>query len=213
VRFIAMGDSGSGKPGQIATGDAMRQVCLDMGKLGQPSGLTDEAYIMLGCQFVLGFGDNIYETGVNRVDDPLFFNNFEKSYLTLPAQMKFYMALGNHDNTGFLGYASQQNAPGIDTDYRRGDYQVAYTTQPVDTTGKSSTNPKKTGRWTMPSRYYDFTAGGTPSAPLVHFFAIDAITATSTLPDANGKYAYDTYGQRQLLWLKNGLRKVLRNSR
>ena len=205
VRFIAMGDSGSGSAGQIATGDAMREVCKQMGQQGAAVGQTDDFYIHRGCQFVLGFGDNIYEVGVNSNKDTLFFDKFEKAYLTMPADIPFYMALGNHDNTGFLGYASQENAAGVDTDTRRGDFQVAYTRQPVDKTGTDANNPKKTPRWQMPSRYYDFTAGGTASKPLVHFFAIDAITATSTLPDANSTYSYDGYGQEQLRWLKRGL--------
>lgn len=205
VRFIAMGDSGSGYAGQIATGDAMRQVCLEAGLQRGGSAAQSEQAVQLGCQFVLGFGDNVYETGAQSAKDPLFFDKFEKAYLTLPSRLPFFMVLGNHDNTGLLGTASQDQASGIDTDTLRGDFQVDYTRQPVDTTGKDAKNPKKTPRWQMPRRYYDFSAGGTDAQPLIQFFALDSITATSTIPDANGKYAYDGYGQEQLRWLQKGL--------
>jgi hypothetical protein len=197
VRFIIMGDSGSGTDAQMAVGAAMADVCEAKGKATAVRTLTREEAIKQGCQFVLGFGDNIYDDGTRTVTDEKFFTNFERAYLTFPSELPFYMVSGNHDNSRFFGGDGASNA--------RGETQVAYTFQPVDSTGKEAKNPRKTPRWRMPSRYFDFTAGGTPEKPLVHFFAIDSNQVAGGFPDASPDYSYSTYGLRQLNWLKSGL--------
>lgn len=81
VRFLAWGDAGHGSPQQRATAEAARQVCA-----------------RLGCDFALGLGDNVYDAGVEDIDDRDFVAKFEAPYrnLTLP----FHMVLGNHDVRG-----------------------------------------------------------------------------------------------------------------
>ncbi|WP_022957019.1 metallophosphoesterase [Perlucidibaca piscinae] len=199
VRFLVMGDSGSGSDGQMATGAAMADVCEAKGRETAVRALSREQAIRQGCQFVLGLGDNIYESGTTTARDPQFFDKFEKAYLTFPAELPFYMVSGNHDNTALFGGDGAGNA--------RGETQVQYTYQSVDGTGSDAANPRKTPRWRMPARYYDVSAGGTRSEPLVHLFAIDSNQIAGGFPDASADYRYSTYGLRQLDWLKRGLRE------
>ena len=98
VSFIAIGDTGTGEEKQYKVAAAMKEVC-------------DE----LGCDFALGLGDNIYETGVDSVDDVQFIDKFEKPYADV--DFPFYMTLGNHDN-GWL------SGDGLDND--KGEFQVDY---------------------------------------------------------------------------------------
>ncbi|MEC8104564.1 MAG: hypothetical protein VX133_12585, partial [Pseudomonadota bacterium] len=88
TQFIAMGDSGTGSPGHYAVGQAIRDVCDAKASQGQGA-----------CEFVMGFGDNIYEDGVSSVDDSQFIDKFEAPFAPI-GELPFYMALGNHDNTG-----------------------------------------------------------------------------------------------------------------
>lgn len=198
VRFLIMGDTGSGSDGQMAVGAAMADVCAEQGRPLVAATATRFEAIRAGCQFVLGFGDNIYEEGSRSATDPTFFDRFERAYLTFPADTPFYMVGGNHDNTGFVGGDGASNA--------RGENQVAYTYQPVDSTGRDATNPRKTPRWRMPARFYDFVAGGTSDKPLLHFFAIDSNQLAGGFADASPDYSASTFGLRQLNWLKTGLR-------
>ena len=46
-------------------------------------------------KFVCGLGDNIYEGGVNSVNDKKFYSHFEEPYKDI--NLKFYHCLGNHD--------------------------------------------------------------------------------------------------------------------
>ena len=86
VRFLAWGDAGHGTPEQADTAEAARQVCA-----------------RVGCGFVVGLGDNVYEDGVDHVHDDEFDRKFEDPYRNL--SLPFYMVLGNHD---VLGNASAQ---------------------------------------------------------------------------------------------------------
>ena len=81
VRFIAVGDTGTGDIRQYQVAKAMKDKC-------------DKD----GCDFVIILGDNIYNSGVKSVDDPQFITKFEKPYKDL--DLKFYMTLGNHDYRG-----------------------------------------------------------------------------------------------------------------
>lgn len=99
VRFIAIGDSGTGKDGQYKVADAMQAVCEQR-----------------GCEFAIGLGDNIYESGVDGVNDIQFDTKFEDPYKNI--DFPFYMALGNHDNTWIIG------GDGADND--KGEIQVEY---------------------------------------------------------------------------------------
>lgn len=198
VRFLVVGDAGSGTDAQLAVGAAMADLCEQKGRETGRATLTREAAIRQGCQFVLGLGDNIYEEGTRSASDPQFFDKFERAYLGFPHDLPFFMVSGNHDNSAFFGGDGAGNA--------RGENQVDYTFAPIDALGADASNPRKTPRWQMPSRYYDFTAGGTPAKPLLHFFAIDSNQVAGGFPDASPEYSYSTYGLRQLAWLKQGMR-------
>jgi tartrate-resistant acid phosphatase type 5 len=78
VRFIAMGDGGTGDAEQYEVAAAIEQVCLAN-----------------GCDFAIYSGDNIYSDGVSDVYDDQFVDKFEDPYQYLG--FPFYMALGNHD--------------------------------------------------------------------------------------------------------------------
>lgn len=179
VRFLVIGDSGDGGPGAYAVGRAIGLVCA--AKQGSPAN-PDRA----GCDFVLGLGDNIYETGAQGVRDPAFVEKFEKPFA--PVHKPFYMVLGNHDNTGFFA------GDGANND--RGDVQVAYTYY----------DGAPTNRWRMPERYYHFDAGQTADGdPLVGFFALDSNPIAGGFADADPEYAYHTYGMNELNWLQDAL--------
>ncbi len=81
IRFIAVGDTGTGDKNQYDVAKAIKQKC-------------DKD----GCDFVIILGDNIYNSGVKSVDDPQFITKFEKPYENI--DLKFYMTLGNHDYRG-----------------------------------------------------------------------------------------------------------------
>lgn len=98
VRFIAIGDPGTGSDNQFAVGEAMAQVCASR-----------------GCDFVVELGDNIYLSGVSGIYDEQFETKFEAPYAAL--DVPFFLVLGNHDNS--LG-------PGEGSANRRGDFQVDY---------------------------------------------------------------------------------------
>jgi len=132
VRFIAMGDAGTGSPTQAQVAAAMQTKCA-----------------LSGCDFVVMLGDNIYDIGVEGLDDPQWQTKFEVPYanMTVP----FYPVLGNHDNGGiaFLG----DLADGSGGEPWKGDLQVQYSAL--------------SAKWTMPGRTYDFVHGP------AHFFALD----------------------------------------
>jgi len=98
VRFVALGDAGTGGDGQRAVAAAMEQVCAER-----------------GCDFAVYLGDNIYNNGVESADDSQFEEKFEAPYANL--NFPFYVTLGNHDYGGNgLGNESDRAVP-----------QVAYT--------------------------------------------------------------------------------------
>ncbi len=114
VRFVAIGDTGTGSDTQKRVGQSIGNVCTALG----------------GCDFGMLLGDNVYDSGVDSVDDALFTSYFEVPYghLAFP----WYVVLGNHDLGG--------DGLGIDLDSGKADYQVNY----------SQLNPK----WKMPAEFY-----------------------------------------------------------
>ncbi len=180
LRFIVIGDSGSGSSGQYAVGEAIAAVCDHKGGM-------DEASPAAGCHLALGLGDNIYESGVTSVDDPQFEEKFEKPFE--PIQLPFYMVLGNHDNTGYVGGDGAGNA--------RGEFQVDY----------HYFDGRLSNRWKMPDRYYRHTPAPTTrdGRPLVDFFALDSNPIAGGFADPDIAYAYHTYGVDQRNWAVNAL--------
>lgn len=78
LRFVVLGDAGTGEPEQFAVAAAMEQVCA-----------------LQRCDFALYLGDNFYPTGVTSAADAQFQDKFESPYANL--DFPFYVVLGNHD--------------------------------------------------------------------------------------------------------------------
>ena len=81
VRFIALGDAGTGATEQYEVADMATAVCAE-----------------LGCDFALYLGDNFYADGVTSIDDAQWQEKFEQPYAAL--EIPFYAVLGNHDYGG-----------------------------------------------------------------------------------------------------------------
>lgn len=81
LRFIAVGDVGTGASGQQAVADAMALTAA-----------RDSV------TFVLFLGDNFYESGVSSVSDPQWKTKFEDVYHHPSLQVPFLAVLGNHDH-------------------------------------------------------------------------------------------------------------------
>lgn len=100
IRFVAIGDQGTGSARQRKVGASMGTVCAALG----------------GCDFGLLLGDNIYDSGVSSIDDALWITHFVEPYGGLP--FSFYAVLGNHDLGG--------DGLGLDLDQNKATYQVDY---------------------------------------------------------------------------------------
>ncbi len=134
LRFVALGDGGEGNDTQFAVAAMVSNVCAARG----------------GCDFALYLGDNIYNDGVEEVDDDQFEDKFEAPYSGL--DFRFWVVLGNHDYGG--------NGAGYE-EYKA-NLQVDYTSM--------------SSKWTMPARHYQFhTPGdaGPEDSPSVDFYGLD----------------------------------------
>lgn len=97
IRFVALGDTGTGYDNQYPVASAIAQKCAED-----------------GCDFGVLLGDNFYNSGVTSPTDPQFVDKFEQPYGGLP--FPFYVTLGNHDYGG----------DGAGYEFDRGAHQVAY---------------------------------------------------------------------------------------
>ena len=165
VRFIAVGDTGTGEDGQYKVAAAMQALCEQK-----------------GCDFALGLGDNVYESGVDDVDDLQFVTKFEQPYAAL--NMPFYMTLGNHDNSWLFG------GDGLDND--RGEIQVDYHYH----------TDRQSDKWHMPARYYTFNAPLADEEPLINFISVDS-NPLAAVADADADYWQLPYKKKQAEWLDN----------
>lgn len=121
TRFVAIGDAGKGNAEQRRVAVAMRDVCAQR-----------------GCDFVLMLGDNIYDAGVDGVDDPQWQTKFEQPYADV--DLPFYVALGNHDYGGeILGI----DVGGLGNEWDLGKLEVDYSAVSM--------------KWNMPATHYTFT--------------------------------------------------------
>jgi len=170
VRFIAVGDTGTGKVGQYQVASAIEKVCSDR-----------------GCDFALGLGDNIYESGVDSTDDSQWLDKFEKPYANL--DFPFYMTLGNHDNSYFAGGGLANF---------KGDFQVDYHYK----------EDRLSDKWKMPARYYHFSAPLADSEPLVDFFSLDS-NPLASLSDINSTYWQLPYKKKQAEWFDETISSTL----
>lgn len=115
LRFVAMGNTGKGNETQRLVAAAIRGKC--------------EAS---GCDFVVLLGNNIYDSGVESVDDDQWETKFERPYRDIG--LDFYAVLGNHDYGG----------NGSGSEFGKGQHQVDYTL--------------KSSKWKMPAPHYHFAA-------------------------------------------------------
>src|SRR4051812_17506479 len=97
VRFVAMGDTGTGTNDQHKIGNTVSAFCAQR-----------------GCDFIQLLGDNLYDTGASSVDDPIWKTNFETPYSAV--DLDFWVALGNHD----------YGADGAGTEFGKGQNEVDY---------------------------------------------------------------------------------------
>jgi hypothetical protein len=118
VRFVAMGDTGEGNAAQREVAIAVRDLCASE-----------------GCDFVMLLGDNIYNSGVDSVDDSQWTTKFEEPYADI--DLPFHPVLGNHDYGGTL-FGLEQG--GLGNEFDKGPIEVEYT--------------KRSTRWTMPATFY-----------------------------------------------------------
>ncbi len=167
VRFIAIGDMGTGEDGQYKVAAVMKDVC-------------DQR----GCDFAIGLGDNVYESGADSTDDIQFKTKFEDPYKDL--NFPFYMALGNHDNSWIIG------GDGLNND--KGDVQVAYHYK----------SDRPSNKWNMPARYYNFSAPKGDVNPLVEFYALDS-NPLAGVADADPEYWQFPYRNKQANWFNLGI--------
>tara|TARA_B100002051_G_C16671213_1_gene604624 strand:- start:14 stop:874 length:861 start_codon:yes stop_codon:yes gene_type:complete len=132
VEFYLLGDMGSGLNEQYNVANAMIQMINKKNKQSNKKK-----------PFICGLGDNIYEDGVESIDDKKFIDKFEEPYKDFPNSIKFYMLLGNHD----YGYNND----------KRHLIQVDYGIE----------SQKNRRKWFMPEPYYTFKKNN------VEFFVID----------------------------------------
>src|SRR2546430_14542687 len=90
VKFVALGDMGTGGSAQAHVAHAMYSVCQRE-----------------GCDLVLGLGDNIYPHSGQSVHDPAFQEKLEQPYARFQG-IDFWMILGNHDWKHLLTGAQAQ---------------------------------------------------------------------------------------------------------
>jgi len=80
MRFLVIGDWGTGGKGQAGVAEAMAR--------------TAGHY---GCDYIISTGDNIYPSGVESVDDPQWKRKFVQMYHDQGLRQPFFPTLGNHD--------------------------------------------------------------------------------------------------------------------
>jgi tartrate-resistant acid phosphatase type 5 len=98
VRFVAMGDTGTGSPDQHKIANAISAKCAKD-----------------GCDFVQLLGDNLYDSGASSVNDTIWQEKFETPYAAI--NLDFFAVLGNHDYGG----------GGAGTDFPKGKNEIDYT--------------------------------------------------------------------------------------
>ncbi len=106
VRFIVMGDVGTGSDKQHAVAARIKDKCD-----------AD------GCQFVVLLGDNIYDSGVDGTMDDQWRTKFREPYANI--DLPFYAVLGNHDYGGEDPVFGTDQG-GLGNEFDVGLHEVAY---------------------------------------------------------------------------------------
>jgi tartrate-resistant acid phosphatase type 5 len=110
VRFIVVGDTGTGDENEYAVARAIGAACQQR-----------------GCDFVVHTGDILYDVGPFSVDDTQFEDKFEVPYGSLG--LPVYLVLGNHDVGG-----DPSSEDDLDRWKEIGDRSVAYANRTDRTT-------------------------------------------------------------------------------
>lgn len=118
--------------------DPVRFIAFGDGGEGNDSqyavaGIVEQICGDRGCDHAIYLGDNFYDVGVESTMDVQFTDKFELPYADV-ADMPFYITLGNHDY-GTIG-----------NEWYKSQFQIEYT--------------EFSNKWTMPSEFYSFDAGG-----------------------------------------------------
>jgi tartrate-resistant acid phosphatase type 5 len=160
LRFVVMGDAGTGEADQSKVAQAIATVCAKT-----------------GCDFALELGDNIYDAGASSANDPQFDSKFERPYANLT--MPFWLVLGNHDNS--QDPAGTGATAGLGTWYDAGNNEVAYSAR----TDRASDKWHLPARYYTLHAWADgstaavlpgATANATEPAPVIDFFGLDTNT-------------------------------------
>lgn len=135
IRFLAVGDTGTGDTGQWAVANAMVAACSDPHR---PA-----------CSFVLMLGDNFYESGLPVEDHQarrdLWYERFSGPYAKLA--LPFHAVLGNHDyGAGGSGVLAFFGEPGLE----RARMQLN------GAPGAPACDASEGPAWCMPSLSYTF---------------------------------------------------------
>ncbi|CAI5701891.1 unnamed protein product [Peronospora effusa] len=88
TNFIVFGDFGTGDENQRKVAMALENYVSTMDP--PPA-------------FVLSTGDQIYDHGIESVDDPLLSTHFKQMYTHSKMQVPWYVTIGNHDCEGSIG--------------------------------------------------------------------------------------------------------------
>src|SRR5688500_15408958 len=102
IRFVAVGDTGTGDEDEYAVARAIGPACAER-----------------GCDFIVHTGDILYDVGAFSVHDTQFEDKFEVPYGSLG--LPVYLVLGNHDVGGDV-----HTAEDLDRWQEVGDRAVAY---------------------------------------------------------------------------------------
>lgn len=89
LSFLLVGDWGGGSDHDPTTHGEV-DCAVGMGKVAEA----------LNAQFVLGLGDNIYDTGVHSWNEGRLKSTFEDVYTAKSLQVDWWMVAGNHDHGG-----------------------------------------------------------------------------------------------------------------
>ena len=111
VKFLLIGDQGSGNKFQQAVAESSFKTAKE-----------------LGCDFTLLLGDNFIQHGVQAIDDRQFKEKFEDMY---QHDMPFYAVLGNHDLRNswpsiidYTGVSKRWNLPAADYQFEAGPVKI-----------------------------------------------------------------------------------------
>lgn len=130
--------------------------------------LMDEVCGKVGCQAVLGMGDNFYPCGADDPDTTnlnRFQSDWQNVYLTRPnlKNLKWYQIVGNHDY-GFQGSVARQ---------------VNFS--------------KKSKQWVLPERYYATKFAGKGFSMQLHSLDATPFVSSYVYPSPNYAYYHDEF--------------------